>query len=50
MQLKKENCECSKDPARTTIEVFAWLNAAVVGLFVLLKVYELVAGDTSKKM
>jgi uncharacterized protein YacL len=50
MQLKKENCECSKDPARTTIEVFAWISVALAGLVLLLGVLALIVGVASKKM
>ena len=48
MQLKKENCECSKDPARTTIEVFAWIAVAFACLALLLSVLSMFI-ERSKK-
>lgn len=50
MQLKKENCECSKDPARTTIEVFAWIGVALAGLVLLLSLLALGVGAAASRV
>lgn len=36
--LKNTQCDCSKDPARTTIEVFSWISVGLVGLYVILAI------------
>jgi hypothetical protein len=34
--LKRTKCDCSKDPARTTLEVFAWFAVAVASLLAIM--------------
>jgi hypothetical protein len=40
--LKNSKCDCSKDPARTTIEVFSWISVSMTGLSLLLLGFALI--------